>query len=173
MNELSDWLLQNVETEDIFSTSLKKYGPDSHQPQIAQITFLNKCVTIKDSENLQPLLDVRILNCEDSYIYINQAVDCLFISECINCTVFCAAVRRVCTISNCENSTVTVAASTTRVGNCVDCNVYSYSHMGPPIIYGDTRNLLLGPHNAGYSDLSQKLEQASINIQTPDLTKRL
>ena len=84
---------------------------------------------------------MKIFNCEESYIYINQVVDCLYISDCSNCTVFCAAVRRVCTVANCEFVNVTVASGVTRVGNCVDCAIYSYSHFGAPIIYGDTRNL--------------------------------
>lgn len=141
MSDLADWLLQNVDSED----------QSKRQDQL-QITYLNKCVAIKGEEMAQ-LMDVRISNCEDSYIYINQAVDCLLVQECSNCTVFCASVRRVCTVKDCESSSVTVASSCTRIGNAVDCSVYSYSHMGGPIVYGDTRNLLLGPHNAGYSEL--------------------
>lgn len=141
MAELSDWLMQNVELEDILGSTYTKFGADALTPLSDHISFLNKCVTIKDKQNLQANIDVKIISCEESYIYINQAVDCLYISDCINCTVFVAAVRRVCTITNCESVNLTVAAAVTRVGNCVDCNLFSYSHCGAPIIYGDTRNL--------------------------------
>ena len=150
MNELQDWLLSNVEYEDVLSASYKGFGSDALQQKSEHITYLNKCVTIKDSESLPALIDVKILNCEESYIYINQAVDCLFVSDCTTCTVFCASVKRICTVQNCESVTITVAAGVVRVGNCVDCTVNSYSHFGAPIIYGDTRNLCLAPHNAGY-----------------------
>ena len=130
-------------------------------------------MTIKDQSNLVAGIDVKILNCEESYIYINQAVDCLFISDCSNCTVFCAAVKRVCTVANCENVNVTVASGVTRVGNCVDCTIHSYSHFGAPIIYGDTRNLSIAPHNAGYTDMSDLLAKGGINIQVFDMTSRL
>jgi hypothetical protein len=66
-----------------------------------------------------------------------------------------------------------VAAGTTRVGNCVDCTVYSYSHCGAPIVYGDTRNLLMGPHNAGYTELPNQLQQAGLNLQVSDLHLRI
>ena len=90
-------------------------------------------------------------------------MDCLFIADCISCTIFAAAVRRVCTITNCESVSLTVAAGVTRVGNCVDCSLYAYSHCGAPIIYGDTRNLMIGPHNAGYFDLPELLQKAGLN----------
>lgn len=164
MQELSDWLLQNVEQEDVLSATYKGLGFDALQRKSEHITYLNKCVTIKDSSNLPPALDVKILNCEESYIYINQVVDCLFVSDCSNCTIFCASVKRVCTIAKSENLNVTVAASVLRVGNCVDCTIYSYSHQGAPIIYGDTRNLCIAPHNAGYSELPELLSNGGINI---------
>lgn len=113
------------------------------------------------------------MNCEESYIYINQAVDCLFISDCVNCTIFAAAVKRVCTIANSESLTVTVASGVTRVGNCVDCNLYTYAHFGAPIVYGDTRNLNLGPHNAGFQELPDLLVKAQLNTQVPDLLSRI
>lgn len=77
----------------------------------------------------------------------------MYISDCSHCTIFCAVVRRVCTVANSENINVTVASGALRVGNCVDCTIFSYSHFGPPIIYGDTRNLCMAPHNAGYTEL--------------------
>ncbi len=91
----------------------------------------------------------------------------------MNCTIFVAAVRRICTMTNCESVGLTVAAGTPRVGNCWDCTVYSYSHCGAPIVYGDTRNLLMGPHNAGYADLPNQLQSAGLNIQVSDLHLRI
>jgi hypothetical protein len=74
----------------------------------------------------------------------------------------------VCTIANCESVNVTVASSVTRIGNCVDCTINSYSHYGPPIIYGDTRNLCIAPHNAGYTDFGELLNRSGINISVAD-----
>jgi TBCC domain-containing protein 1 len=161
MSDLADWLLQNVESDDL-----------SKRQDSLQITYLNKCVAIK-GEEMHSLMDVRISNCEESYIYINQAVDCLLVQECSSCTVFCASVRRVCSIKDCESTNVTVASSCIRIGNAVDCSVHGYSHMGGPIVYGDTRSLLLGPHNACYPDMLNHLSTASINIQVPDINNRL
>lgn len=81
--------------------------------------------------------------------------------------------RRVCTIGNCESVNVTVASGVVRVGNCVDCAVYSYAHFGAPIIYGDTRNLTIAPHNAGYSDIDELLAKGGINTHVSDIEERV
>lgn len=92
-------------------------------------------------------------------------VDSLYVSDCVNTTIFCSAVKRVSTLTNCENVTFTAASGIIRVGNCVDCVIYSYSHYGAPIIYGDTRNLSLAPHNAGFAELNELLIKGGINLQ--------
>lgn len=48
MQELSDWLLSNVEQEDVLGDQYKGFGMDALQPKSEHIKFLNKCVTIKD-----------------------------------------------------------------------------------------------------------------------------
>lgn len=78
-----------------------------------------------------------------------------------------AAVARVCSLDRCENVTVCCASSYLRIGNCIDCTVYSYTHASPPVIFGDTRSLMLAPHNASYPDLAVQLREAGINIKLP------
>ena len=130
-------------------------------------------MTVKDKSNLPEGIVVKIQNCEDSYIYINQLVDCLQIQDCVNTTIFCAAVKRVTTVSSCENLNLTVASGVVRVGNCVDCAIHTYTHYGPPVIYGDTRNLCLAPHNAGYVELNELLAKGGISLSVTDLNLRL
>ena len=119
-------------------------------------------MTVRDVTNLVSGKEVRITNCEDSYLYVGTAVDCIQISKCVNCVVFVAAVTRACSIDKCENVTVTVAAEYLRIGNCVDCQVFSYTQLSPPVIYGDTRSLQLAPHNASYPELSNTLREAGL-----------
>jgi hypothetical protein len=130
---------------------------------IEYISFLNRCVTVRDITNLNDGKDVRIRSCEDSYLYIGNFVESLSVSKCVNCTVFVSAVARVCTLDRCENVTICCATSYLRIGNCVDCTVYSYTHMSPPVVFGDTRSLMLAPHNASYPDLQAQLKEAGIN----------
>ena len=84
-----------------------------NQPEY--IAFLNKCVTVRDVTNLISGRDVRIISCEDSYLYIGTSVDCLIISKCVNCVIFVAAVTRACTLDKCENVTVFQAPSIKRL----------------------------------------------------------
>ena len=123
---------------------------------------------MRDVTNMVSGKDLRITNCEDSYLYIGTAVDCILISKCVNCVVFVAAVTRACSIDKCENVTVTVAAEFLRIGNCVDSQIFSYTHLSPPVIYGDTRSLQLAPHNASYPELANQLREAGINWRQGD-----
>jgi len=98
-----------------------------------------------------------IIGCEDSNIYIDSKVDTLLISACINCTIFVAAVGKVTTIEKCENVILCVATNQLRIGNCVDSQVHCYVPNFCPIVYGDTRNLRMAPHNVYYQRLEEHL----------------
>jgi TBCC domain-containing protein 1 len=87
---------------------------------------LNKCVTIKEPGQLQNK-DVRIIGCEDSYIYVDSNVSYLQISNCVNCTITIAAVNKTCSIDKCENVVICVASNFLKIGNIIDSTVHSYS----------------------------------------------
>ena len=155
-----------AQTEEVDFSGSQSRVMLSQQAQLNQpdyIAFLNKCVTIRDVTNTVAGKDIRIVSCEDSYLYIGTSVDCIQISKCVNCVIFVAAVTRACTLDKCENVTVTVAAEYLRIGNCVDCQVYSYTQLSPPVVFGDTRSLQLAPHNAGYPELANTLRESGIN----------
>ena len=86
---------------------------------------LNKCVTIRD--NAIQNRDVRLLGCEDSYIYIDTNVKYMQIQNCVNCTILVAAVNKACLIDKCENTTITVASNYLKIGNSVDCTLFCYT----------------------------------------------
>lgn len=153
--------MRNLFQED---ETLSRTTPSSSP--IEYITFLNKAVTIRDASNLQDGKDIRVSQCEDTYLYIANYVETLSISRCVNCTIFVAAVSRVCTLDRCENVTICCASSFLRIGSCIDCTIFSYTSATPPVVFGDTRSLLLAPHNASFQDLGNKLKEAGI-IQKP------
>ena len=88
----------------------------------------------------------------------------MLINSCVNCTIFVAAVSKVCTIEKCEHTTLIVAANNLRIGNCIDSQIHCYTPEQPPVVYGDTRNLRMAPHNAMYSHFQEHLSRASINF---------
>lgn len=59
MNIIADWLLQMI-------------LPNELEDEIIYMNGLNKCVTIRDSQIQNK--DVRILGCEDTYIYVDTNV---------------------------------------------------------------------------------------------------
>jgi len=73
----------------------------------------------------------------------------------------------------CENVNLTVATGLVRIGNCVDSTVNSYSHLGPPVVFGDTRSLTLAPHNASYPALKDLMHKAGLNTMVSDFDQRV
>ena len=153
MNEIIDWinnlLLMIEPSEGVYN-----------------LNNFNKCVAIKNSKEIYNHIGntckLNIIECEDSSIFIDSNVEVLKISGCINCNIFVAAVNKICTIEKCENVTLCVAANQLRIGNCVDSTVHCYTPNLPPVVYGDTRNLRMAPHNASYPLLTQHLHRAGI-----------
>ena len=127
---------------------------------VEYISFLNKCVSVRD-ESLGGH-DVRIIACEDSYVYIPCHVESLLISNCVNCTIFVAATCKITTVEKCEGTIIVNASNLMRIGNCVDCTMHSYTVMSAPIIYGDTRSQTMAPHNTNYQDFARSLIAAGI-----------
>ena len=72
---------------------------------------------------------------------------------------------KVVTIEKCENCVIVVAANEVRIGSCIDTLVHSYTPIYPPVVYGDTRNLRLAPHNAAYDKLPDHLVKAAIKFE--------
>lgn len=107
--------------------------------------------------------DIRLIACEDSYIYIDSSVLTLSIINCVNTTIFVAAVNKTCTIEKCENVIVTVASNFLRVGNTIDSKIYYYGSYFP-VLYGDNRSITLAPNNANYNEFYERLKNAKIPI---------
>ena len=152
MNIICEWLMQLMSQNDA-------------EEDIIFMNGLNKCMTIR--ENQLQNKDVRIVGCEDSYIYIDTNVQYAQISHCINCTIMVAAVNIACSIDMCENTNVIVASHFLRIGNCIDCSLHSYTELSSPVIYGDSRGIVMSPHNCAYPELMSHLREADISFIAP------
>ena len=49
----------------------------------------------------------------------------------------------------------------------MDSLVHSYTPSFPPIVYGDTRNLRMAPHNVSYAYMPEHLKRASVKFEIP------
>lgn len=107
--------------------------------------------------------NLRITQCEDSHIFIDYPLNTLSITQCTNCTIFVASVKFVTTISYCEKVTVCVASNILRIQNTIDSSFYYYGSYAP-LLYGDCRSLLLGPHNGNSLKLLDRLRESSIPV---------
>lgn len=110
---------------------------------------LSKCLTVKEDLTGK---SVKILNCEDSQIFIDSAIGNIKISNCTNCIIYAAAVSKFTTIEKCEACTITICSNFLKIGNCIECRINSFSNQ-EPVLYGDNKSLVLGPHNVYYPEL--------------------
>lgn len=111
---------------------------------------LSKCLTVKEDLSGK---SVKILNCEDSQIFIDSMIANIKISNCNNCIIYAAGVSKFTTIEKCEACTITICSNFVKVGNCIECRINSFS-VQETILYGDNKSLILGPHNVYYPELS-------------------
>ena len=125
-----------------------------------QIKNLSKCVTIKTSSDVQNK-NIKITQCEDSYIYINTHIVNCKISYCTNCTIVIAVASKIISIDKCEKCQISIISNLTRISNVIDCNIFMYS-VSEPILFGDNRGLSLGPHNVTYTDLYSFVKSSKI-----------
>ena len=125
-----------------------------------QIKSLSKCVTIKTSSDVQNK-NIKITQCEDSYIYINTHIVNCKISYCTNCTIVIAVASKIISIDKCEKCQISIISNLTRISNVIDCNIFMYS-VSEPILFGDNRGLSLGPHNVTYTDLYSFVKSSKI-----------
>ncbi|CAG9335984.1 unnamed protein product [Blepharisma stoltei] len=132
----------------------------SERPGVLLLSALNRSVVIKGQNECQGK-DIRLFNCEESYVYINTAVKQISLINCREVTLFVTAVSKVATMDKCELCTIALTANMLRVGNSVDCTVYVYSQF-PPVLYGDNRGITLGPFNVYYPEVMRMMENAEI-----------
>ena len=130
------------------------------QSDAISLNSLNKGVTLKTASECTGR-DLRICNCDESYIYVNAGVRQVSILSCREVTVFVAAVSGLVTMDKCENCTLVILGSLVRVGNCVDTTVHIYSPF-PPVLYGDNRGVNLAPFNVNIPDLPALMDACGI-----------
>jgi len=152
---VADWILSVLATKE-----------EKTEDSAMEMAGLCKAVTEYNTDISGK--DLKIVNCEDCYLYINSAVNNVLISNCTNCTIMVAAVSKICTLDRCEKISISVASSAIRVGNCVDCKLSLYTIVNP-ILYGDNRSILLAPHNVAYDDLMTHVKKSKLLVSTSNL----
>jgi len=150
----ADWISNNIASENTNN--------------VVYLQNMNKSVTMKDKQACGNR-EVRIIGCEDTYIYIDACVSYMSIVNCINTHVFVASVERICTIDKCENLTLTVASNFIRIGNTIDSTINYYGSFHP-VLFGDNRSVVLGPYNANYIGLPERIKEARISTIQPNVT---
>jgi len=68
-----------------------------------------------EAETPQQLQDVRILNCQDAFVYVLAPARYAVVRGCVNCTLVLGAVAGVVTVEQCESVNVVVCCRRLRI----------------------------------------------------------
>ncbi len=103
---------------------------------------------------------VIISTCKGTTIYILEKCNFIHIVGCLDVTIVLGPVVGTLTAEHCERVTVIAPCGRLRISNCVDMkfNVFTIHR---PILFGDCRNVLVGPHNTNYIGLQNQIEDCS------------
>jgi hypothetical protein len=163
---LSDLFPKDLDSNSVIALVEKALSTPEVESTFS-IHNIRKSVTLKDQTFCKkPIL--KIHSCEDSCIYINAAVDFVSVTNCVNCTIFIAGVRKVCAVDKCEKLNFTCSSNVIRIGNTIDSHFYTYSTY-EPILFGDNKSIFMGPNNANYYEMIDKLKKAEIPITMKSL----
>jgi hypothetical protein len=64
---------------------------------------------------------------------------------------------------------LTICSNFLRIGNTVDSSFFYYGSYAP-ILYGDNKSILLGPNNANYNELYERVKSARIQFNLKNAT---
>nr|GMD90561.1 TBCC domain-containing protein 1-like [Ipomoea batatas] len=179
-----DWLLQNIASalERITDkASVKENGPTN--PSDQDISMADVCLSpakaslgsrgpsyiegISKSSYVRHANDlngssVKVINCNESAIYILAPLRYATVYGCSDATIFLGAVGKAVRIEHCERVHVIVAAKRICIANCREC-VFFLGVNQQPLLVGDNHKLQVVPYNTFYSQLEEHLNQVGIN----------
>ena len=121
--------------------------------------------------SVHSLRDLTVEGCADAFIYILRPFRHAAVRACSNTTVVVGAAAGILTVDLCEGCHVIGAARQVRIGNSVATTASVYS-VRPPLVYGDCRDVRIGPHCAPFRGMQATLRGAGLleagHAKTPD-----
>lgn len=144
----------NIEKITEWICSYVNINTSESDNSILNIKNLSKCLSkIDNTQNKY----IKIMNCEDSQIYIDESVSFIKVSNCNNCIIYIASVSKITSIENSKNCVFSFSSNFLKIGNCFDCKINFYSSQ-EAVLFGDNKNLTLGPFNVCYKGLYNKIK---------------
>jgi len=120
--------------------------------------------TVAATREGEPVSDVHIIDCHQSWIYLLAPVRSVLVLGCTGCTVVLGAVSRAVTVDHCERLRMHATCNALRVANCIEVRVYACANTRP-VITGENHRLQLAPFAAAYARLEEDMQVARVRPQ--------
>lgn len=114
-----------------------------------------------DDARCSGLRDLVVEGCVDAFVYVLRPFRHASVRACSSTTVVVGAVAGVLTIDLCEGCHVIAATRQLRIGSSVGTTASVFC-LRPPLVFGDCREVRVGPHCAPYRGMRRHLRTARL-----------
>mmetsp|Transcript_41046 Transcript_41046/g.66726 ORF Transcript_41046/g.66726 Transcript_41046/m.66726 type:complete len:602 (+) Transcript_41046:95-1900(+) len=128
--------------------------------------YSNKCIVIKDEELCGG--DIKIHGCSNVSVYVLGVARFIQVSNCNSCTLNLGVCRKMITMKNCANMTITAASRRTHLSGLDNCRFYLFC-WNRPVFIRPVRNVKLGPYNTHYPTIKSDMDKANLNPNAHNL----
>ncbi|KAM0942925.1 putative TBCC domain-containing protein [Dioscorea sansibarensis] len=125
------------------------------------IEGISKASVVKQSSDIKGH-SVKVLNCQDSVIYILAPLQYAIVYGCCDATIVLGAIGKAVRVEHCERVHVISAAKRFTVANCREC-IFFLGVNQQPLFLGDNNKLQVAPYNAFYSHLEAHMAQVGVD----------
>ncbi|ONK81839.1 uncharacterized protein A4U43_C01F33400 [Asparagus officinalis] len=180
--QVLDWVLQNIATSlekvlentptkengstntldlDMATADASKANSTAFSRSQTFVEGISKTSVVKQSSDIKGH-SVKVLNCQDSVIYILAPLKYATVYGCSESTIVLGAVGKVVRVEHCERVQVITATKRICIANCRDC-LFFLGVNQQPLIIGDNHKLQVAPYNTFYPQLEEHMAQVGIN----------
>ncbi|KAL5545501.1 hypothetical protein UlMin_005188 [Ulmus minor] len=148
---------QDVAMTDACASSVK---PSTSARGPSFIEGISKTSLVKHASDFKGS-SLKVLNCQDSVIYILAPLRYATIHGCSDATIVLGAVGKAVRVEHCERVHVITAAKRVCIANCREC-VFFLGVNQRPLMVGDNHKLQVAPYNTFYSQLEEHMSEVGI-----------
>ena len=153
-------IFQHPEPNTLQQIVEKKQVVEIDFQEFYEIVNLNsKVLTLETSKKTK----LFISECVNSNIYFRSSFDVVIITRCKNCEIFIPGVKKITLIEHSNDLNVTIISRALHISNVSDSIIHTYTCFEPQLL-GETINVILGPHNANYTEIFDTLELNAIQL---------
>lgn len=141
--------------------SISTLPSGTHSRNQTFVEGVSKASMVKQASDIKGH-SVKVLNCQDSVIYILAPLMYATVHGCSDATIVLGAIGKALRVEHCERVQIITAAKRICIANCREC-LFFLGVNQQPLILGDNHKLQVAPYNTFYSQLAEHMSQVGVD----------